>query len=123
MGQKRKHTSVRKRAQKQISDPAHEHTPQEAMPSTVQLPSNLDLTAAQGLAGAFLAKRGCALLVEAHAVQRVSTQCIQVLLSAASTWRVDGVPLRILKPSPELVEAIGLIGIKPSDLMIEEVSQ
>jgi chemotaxis protein CheX len=77
----------------------------------LQLPEVLDLTAATPLAQSLLSRRGAELSVDASRVRRVGTQCLQVLLAAAATWKTDGLRLRLVKPTPEFLEGGRLLGI------------
>jgi len=77
----------------------------------LQLPEVLDLTAAAPLAQSFLSHRGAELSVDASRVQRVGTQCLQVLLAAAATWKMDGVRLCLVNPTAEFLESGRLLGI------------
>ena len=56
-------------------------------PGLVELPEVLDLKAATPLAVEFLAFRGKPLQFDGARVQRLGGQCLQVLLSAAKTWK------------------------------------
>jgi chemotaxis protein CheX len=89
----------------------------------LQLPEALDLLAATPLAKMLLAQRGANIVIDASSVQRVGAQCVQVLLSAASTWTADGLSFVIANRSPAFVEGLQLLGI-PGDTFIEgEVQQ
>ena len=85
----------------------------------LRLPELLDLSASEQLAASFLEKRGAALTVDASGVRRLSTPCVQVLLSAASTWKADNVTLRMVTPSSELTTTLNQLGISPAEMMIE----
>lgn len=76
----------------------------------------LDMRAAPPLLGEFLSARGSDVTLDASAVERIGTQCLQVLLSAAATWRADGARLSIEEPSPAFSEAIALAGLELGDL-------
>ena len=86
----------------------------------MQLPEVLDMTFAGPLAENLLAKRGAQLTVDASGVQRVGAQCVQVLMSAVSTWKADEVAFSITNPSPEFRDALSLLGVGLSEIMIEE---
>jgi chemotaxis protein CheX len=90
---------------------------------TLQLPASLDLSYAAPLAESFLALRGMNLTVDAAGVQRVGAQCVQVILSALSTWRVDEAEFSIVDPSPEFRDALSLLGIGLAEISIEEAIQ
>jgi chemotaxis protein CheX len=85
----------------------------------LRLPEILDLTAAAPLAAALLARRGGGLVVDAGGVRRIGASCVQVLLSAALTWKADAAALRVVDPSPELLDALRLLGVAPAELRIE----
>ena len=65
------------------------------MPDALILPDILDLKAAAPLKAELMARRGRDLVLDASGVQRLGGLCLQVLLSAARTWDVDGVNLRL----------------------------
>ncbi len=70
----------------------------------------LDLKAAAPLAAALLARRGTDLEVDASEVRRLGGLCLQVLLSAASTWEADGATLTILNPAGAFEEGLDRLG-------------
>jgi chemotaxis protein CheX len=90
----------------------------EASSGPLQLPDTLDLVAAKPLAQALLERRGADVAIDASSVLRVGAQCVQVLLSAASTWTADGHSLAIVNRSPGFVEGLQLLGIA-GDAFIE----
>jgi chemotaxis protein CheX len=80
------------------------------------LPESLGPAEAAELADQFRALRGAPLDIEAHGVKRLSALCVQVLLSAAASWRADGVALGFLEPSPECEESLRVLGLTPEAL-------
>jgi chemotaxis protein CheX len=90
---------------------------------SLQLPEVLDLTFAGPLAESFLALRGSKLAVDAAQVQRVGAQCVQVIMSAVSTWKADEVALSVVDPSPEFCDALSLLGIGLAEISTEEAPQ
>jgi chemotaxis protein CheX len=80
------------------------------MTHTVTLVDALDMTAAGPLAKALLQARGKPVALDASNVRRVGGQCLQVLLSAQSTWAADGQPFEIVQPTPEFAEGLALMG-------------
>ena len=70
----------------------------------------LDLRAATPLSQALLARRGADLEVDASEVTRLGGLCLQVLLSAVSTWAADGRALRVVNPSDAFREGARLLG-------------
>ena len=57
------------------------------------------------------AHRGAALEIDASAVVEIGTPCLQVLLSAAASWRGDGQALKVLEPSPSFLATLGHLGL------------
>jgi len=93
-----------------------------AVATTIQLPEQLDFPAASALRAELLAVRGTAVEVNGSAVNRLGALCLQVLLSAAGTWRADGQDFRIVDPSGALQDGFQLLGATmPSD-QLEGVS-
>lgn len=92
----------------------------EASPATktLQLAEVLDLPAAVPLAKSLVESRGAGIVIDASAVQRLGAQCLQVLLSAASTWAADGQPLAIVNRSQAFAEGLQLLGI-PAESFVE----
>lgn len=80
--------------------------------SQLQLPEVLDLTAASPLAQSFLAHRGGELSVDASRVRRVGAQCLQVLVSAMTTWKADGARFSVDNPTEEFLEGCRLLGLR-----------
>ncbi len=89
----------------------------------VELPAILDLKAAGPLVAEFLRCRGEDLTVDASRVQRLGGQCLQVLLSAAMSWKADEVPLAFVNPSPDFVDGLARLGIDPADFIDQEPPQ
>ena len=80
------------------------------MTQTVTLGDALDMTAAGPLTTELLGHRGQPVSLNAAGVRRLGGQCLQVLLSARSTWSADGQPFEIVEPSPEFTEGLALMG-------------
>lgn len=86
----------------------------KACRGTIELPTVLDTAAAgalrQGLLEA-IAAGGC-VNVDASAVQRISTPCLQVLAAASkSAALVDGCRLRLHGVPPTMSETIHMLGL------------
>jgi chemotaxis protein CheX len=95
-----------------------------ARPATAQklrLAEVLDLAAAVPLADAFASRRGRRLTVDAGGVRQAGASCVQVLLSAAATWRADEVAMQLVDPSPDFLETLRLFGIAPAALSVEGI--
>jgi chemotaxis protein CheX len=82
------------------------------------LPESLGAAAAPGLAEALRGLRGAALTLQAGGVRRMGAQAVQVLLSAAATWRADGGHLTIQEPSAEFREALRLLGLSVDSVTV-----
>jgi chemotaxis protein CheX len=89
----------------------------------VELAEVLDLKAAAPLVSEFLAHRGEELSVDASRVQRLGGQCLQVLLSAAMTWKADEIPIAFINPSSDFVEGLTRLGIAPANFIDQELAQ
>lgn len=77
------------------------------------------LVDAPALAQSLLPLRGKALELRAGQVEQVGTAALQVLLSAAATWRGDGHALRLADPSTAFDAAVTTLGIQPEALSHE----
>jgi anti-anti-sigma regulatory factor len=84
--------------------------------ASYSLAAVLESTAADSLAGDLQKLRGSPLDIVGEAVSRISTLCIQVLLSTALTWKADGVSLCISRPSGALLEAARILGLTDGQL-------
>jgi chemotaxis protein CheX len=78
--------------------------------ATLRLRPVLDLTAAAPLKAEFGALRGKPIRVDATDVDRVGALCLQVLLSAHSTWTSDGVPFSLGATSSAFEEGLDTLG-------------
>lgn len=92
-------------------DPAREET--------VILPDSLDSASAASIQELLLSRRGSPVVVDAGQVNRVGVQALQVLISAAQTWRADGQSYKVRNPSSELVETLALVGLSADQLLLE----
>lgn len=77
---------------------------------TLNLGDSLDMTAAGPLHKELLGRRGQPVTLDASQVRRIGGQCLQVLLSAQSTWAADGAEFQIVDPSPEFADGLALMG-------------
>jgi chemotaxis protein CheX len=78
--------------------------------ATLKLRSVLDLTAAAPLKAEFGAVRGKPVSVDATDVDRLGALCLQVLMSAHSTWTSDGVPFSLGGTSAAFEEGLETLG-------------
>jgi chemotaxis protein CheX len=91
-----------------------------ALPRSVCLAEILDLRAAAPLAIELLLFRGADIQIDASRVEKLGAQCLQVLLSAASTWHNDGATLDVVRMSPRFVEGLELLGIPSTNFLRQE---
>ena len=80
------------------------------------LPDILDANAAEPLAENLLQKRGKQLRMDASRVTRISIPCVQVMLSAARTWKADNQAFEIINASESFqrdLKAAGLSTCQP----------
>ena len=75
------------------------------------LPEVMDLKAATVLAQRILGFQGRPLTLDASRVERIGGLCLQILLSARLSWKVDRVPFGIVNPSPIFSESLALFGV------------
>jgi len=94
--------------------------PSKAAAKKLALGETLDLPAAIPLAAKILKLRGKVLRIDASNVAHLGGQCLQVLLSAAQTWRADDVALTLRDPSPEFLQNLALFGIAQDALSTGE---
>ena len=90
-----------------------------AAAQTMVLHDTLDLTQAGELAKALGAARGVDLAIDASNVNRVGTQCVQVLLAAKVAWEADRAKFGVSAMSDAFSEALRLLGLH-SAFAIEE---
>jgi chemotaxis protein CheX len=98
-------------------------TQTQSVAQTLRLPDILDLTYAAPLAESLLGMRGGEVVLDAAEVQRVGTQCVQVIMSAIATWRADDIALCINDPSQEFRDALSLLGVGLAEISTEEAAQ
>ncbi len=88
-----------------------------AAPRVIELPEFLDMPVAAQLADAFLKAVGEPVALDASRVQRLGASCLQVMLAAARTWKVEGDPLSLQDPSPRFLEDLNLLGLEPGTFL------
>ncbi len=85
------------------------------MARTLVLPEIIDVTAVGPLHKELCGMRGDDIQLDASNVQRVGGLGLQVLLSAAATWRGDGHRLAAINPSQAFTETVRLSGANLGD--------
>jgi chemotaxis protein CheX len=85
------------------------------------LPAVLDADAAANLANALCDLRYAPLTLDAAATRRIGAQGLQVLLSAARSWRKDGVALALVNLGDEPRGHIRIMGIDPAQEFIGDI--
>lgn len=87
----------------------------------LKLPQVLDLNAAGRLHEEVLAHRGADIDIDASEVGRVGAQCVQVLLSAAISWRAEDLCFKVAQASDVFNKTLELLGISDESLVPKEM--
>ncbi|MCY0149899.1 STAS domain-containing protein [Hoeflea sp. G2-23] len=87
----------------------------------LKLPAVLDLNAANRLHEQVLAHKGGNIDVDASDVSRIGAQCVQVLLSAAQSWRFDHQSFKVVQASDIFIKTLKLLGISDESLLPGEM--
>ena len=87
--------------------------------AVLKLAGVLDAAAAAPLRASLLELRGHDLCLDAAAVERAGTFCLQVLLAAAASWKADGLALWVASASRVFGEATEVLGIGSQQLRTE----
>lgn len=85
-------------------------------PTRRKLRSILDPDAAEPLATMLRGIRGKSVVLDASAVERLSVPAVQILISAAGTWRADGQTLALADPSEGFSRTLAGLAIPLSAL-------
>lgn len=85
----------------------------------VDLPARLDMNVAEEIGEALEHLRDTPLIVDASAVEQISTLCVQVLLGARRQWDRDDQLLRLENPSSTFRDALRVLGVE-DDLIRDE---
>jgi chemotaxis protein CheX len=85
----------------------------------IRLPDIMDTVAIAQLTASLKDNRGKPAIIDGSMVMRPSSLGLQALLSAAATWRADGVPFHVANASPALGEAAATLGITTQQLHME----
>lgn len=90
--------------------------------TSLSLAPRLDLSQAGPLATALRAQTGGALVLDASGVTHLGALGLQVLLSAAQSWRAAGQSFTISPRSEAFDEALALFGVPLADLQSQEAA-
>ncbi len=82
----------------------------------------LDLNEATVLHGKLQALRGSDVVVDASAVERCGTQCVQVLVAGAKAWEADKKTFSINQMSPAFEKTMQLIGVNFEQILSKEIA-
>ncbi|MHB0953268.1 MAG: STAS domain-containing protein [Allorhizobium sp.] len=89
----------------------------------LKLSAVLDLNEASALRGNLMDLRGSGLAIDASGVERVGTQCVQVLMAGAKAWEEDKKPFTFVKASDAFLKTLQLIGVNADHLLAKEIRQ
>lgn len=87
--------------------------------AALSLPETLDSSWAGNLKDMLLARRGTPIVVDAGQVRRTAMQAVQILISAAQTWKADGQNYVVTNPTQEFLDTIALAGLSREQLLVE----
>lgn len=87
--------------------------------AALTLPETLDSSWASNVKDMLLAHRGAPIVVDAGQVRRTGMQAIQILISAAQTWKADGQNYVVTNPTQEFLDTIALAGLSREQLLVE----
>jgi chemotaxis protein CheX len=89
----------------------------------ISLAAVLDLNEASTLRGKLVGLRGNNVVIDASAVERAGTLCIQVIMAAAKTWDEDKMSFTFSKVSDAFQKTMQLIGVNIDHLLAKEIRQ
>lgn len=81
----------------------------------MRLPEIMTSRHAPGLAADLKSLRGRPIILDASSVRQIGTLCLQVLISASRTWKVDGHDFRMSGASEEMAKRWELFGLPPGE--------
>jgi chemotaxis protein CheX len=86
------------------------------------LPASLPGETATHVADLLLSARTHPIALDASAVERIDTPCIQVLLSAARMWREDGIAMKVSGQSGVFADNLTTLGLTTDELEVGDAS-
>ena len=105
---------------KTAANPLSKHMKETGDSFVLTLPESLPGEAAANVADVLLSARVHPLQIDASKVERIDTPVIQVLLSAASLWREDGIAMQVSAQSGIFEENLLTLGLNASELEVGE---
>lgn len=93
------------------ANPLRELMKQKGDNFSIVLPATMDGASAATFADALLSARSHPLTIDASAVERIDTPCIQILLAAAKQWSEEGVELSVTAQSEAFSENLATLGL------------
>ena len=93
----------------------------KAAQKSLSLAPVLDLNEATALYQQLLNLKGKPLVIDASAVERVGTLCVQVLMAGAKSWEADRQAFTFSKVSDAFAKTTQLIGVNIDHLMAKEI--
>ncbi|MBW3097396.1 STAS domain-containing protein [Pseudohoeflea coraliihabitans] len=92
-------------------------------PHILKLPAILDLNAASRLHEQVLALQDKDVAIDASEVSRVGAQCVQVLLSAAASWRAADRQFTVKHSSEIFAKTLTVLGVTDESIISMEIAQ
>lgn len=90
---------------------------------SLKLSAVLDLNEASNLKANLMSLRGDGLAIDASGVERIGTQCAQILVAGAKAWEADQKPFSYQKASDAFLKTLQLIGVNVDHLLAKEIRQ
>jgi chemotaxis protein CheX len=90
---------------------------------TLLLPADLDGVAAVSLFEVLSTMVGHDTIIDGSHVEHIGGLCLQILLAAVSTWKMDDAVLEFTNFSLDLVAGLELLGICPQYFLDREMIQ
>jgi chemotaxis protein CheX len=88
----------------------------------LKLPASLPGETATHVADLLLSARANSLAVDASAVERIDTPCIQVLLSATRLWQEDGAAMTYSAQSEVFTDNLTTLGLTTAEMEVGDAN-
>ena len=89
------------------------------MTKIITLSAELDSTQAAGLLAELRQVKGQPVHINGSHVNRISTLCLQILLSASASWKAERTAFQITEPSEALSAAIAMLGLSNDQISLD----